>query len=78
MPHYFGFLTVMALYVFVTEQVDVTVLEVGIGGQYDSTNVVEKPVVCGVTSLDIDHTNLLGHTLEEIAWHKAGIFKVRL
>lgn len=75
MPHYFGFLTVMAFYVFVREKVDVAVLEVGIGGEYDSTNVVKKPVVCGVSSLDLDHTNLLGHTLEEIAWHKAGIFK---
>ncbi|KAK7094761.1 hypothetical protein V1264_006266 [Littorina saxatilis] len=75
MPHYFGFLTVMAFHVFVREGVDVVLLEVGIGGQYDSTNVVSSPVVCGISSLDLDHTSLLGHTLEEIAWHKAGIFK---
>ncbi|XP_076436743.1 folylpolyglutamate synthase, mitochondrial-like isoform X2 [Babylonia areolata] len=75
MPPYFSFLTVMALYVFVREGVDVAVLEVGIGGQYDSTNLVRSPVVCGVTSLDLDHTNLLGNTLQDIAWHKAGIFK---
>ncbi|KAK7488094.1 hypothetical protein BaRGS_00020685 [Batillaria attramentaria] len=72
MPHYFGFLTVMAFYVFVREKVDVALLEVGIGGEYDSTNVVRKPIVCGISSLDLDHTNLLGHTLEDIAWHKEG------
>ena len=38
--------------------------------------VVRSPVVVGVTSLDIDHTQLLGNTVEQIAWHKAGIFKV--
>lgn len=77
MPHYFSFLTVMALHVFMRECVDVALLEVGIGGQFDSTNVVSSPIVCGVASLDFDHTSLLGHTLEDIAWHKAGIFKVR-
>ncbi|XP_025113219.1 folylpolyglutamate synthase, mitochondrial-like [Pomacea canaliculata] len=75
MPHYFSFLTTMAFHIFVLEKVDVVLLEVGIGGQYDSTNVVRRPVVCGISSLDLDHTNLLGSTLEEIAWHKAGIFK---
>ncbi|KAK7487409.1 hypothetical protein BaRGS_00021371 [Batillaria attramentaria] len=75
MPFYFSFLTVMSLYVFVREAVNVAILEVGIGGEYDSTNVVQRPVVCGVTSLDLDHTNLLGNTLDKIAWQKAGIFK---
>ncbi|KAG7177986.1 Folylpolyglutamate synthase-like [Homarus americanus] len=75
MPPYFKFLTVLALKVFLREEVDVAVLEVGIGGEYDSTNVVRKPVVCGVTTLDIDHTSVLGKTIESIAWHKAGIMK---
>jgi folylpolyglutamate synthase len=44
MPAYFAFLTIMALHVFQKEQTDVTILEVGIGGQYDSTNFVRKPV----------------------------------
>ncbi len=57
------------------EGVDVAILEVGIGGTYDTTNIVRKPVVCGITSLGIDHTALLGNTVEEIAWHKAGIMK---
>ena len=77
MPFYFSFLTVMALFVFVREKVDVAILEVGIGGQYDSTNVVRTPRVCGITSLDLDHTSILGNTLEAIAWQKAGIFQVK-
>jgi folylpolyglutamate synthase len=75
MPPYFQFLTVMAFHVFLQEQVDVAIFEVGIGGQFDCTNIVRHPVVCGVTSLGIDHTSILGDTIEQIAWHKAGIFK---
>ncbi|KAH9488784.1 hypothetical protein Btru_049978 [Bulinus truncatus] len=75
MPAYFAFLTVLSLHVFISEHVDVAVVEVGIGGQYDSTNFFQRPVVCGVTSLGLDHTALLGNTIEEIAWNKAGIFK---
>ncbi|CAJ0958036.1 unnamed protein product, partial [Mesorhabditis belari] len=75
MPAYFKFLTILAFDVFVKEKVDVAVVEVGIGGQYDCTNVVQKPKVCAVTTLDYDHTSLLGTTIKEIAWHKAGIFK---
>ncbi|XP_052063109.1 folylpolyglutamate synthase, mitochondrial-like [Mytilus californianus] len=75
MPAYFAFLTIMAYYTFLHEETDVAIIEVGIGGQYDYTNMVRKPVVCGVTSLGIDHVSNLGNTLEKIAWHKAGIFK---
>lgn len=50
-------------------------MEVGIGGLYDSTNIVPKPVVTGITSLGLDHTAVLGNTIEEIAWNKAGIYK---
>jgi hypothetical protein len=56
--------------------VDATILEVGVGGTYDSTNIVPKPIVTGITSLGLDHTNVLGKTLKEIAWQKGGIFKV--
>ncbi|CAG0889126.1 unnamed protein product [Darwinula stevensoni] len=76
MPPYFRFLTLMAFYVFLEEKVDVAILEVGIGGQYDCTNVVRNPVVVGITSLDLDHMHILGHSIEQIAWHKAGIMKV--
>lgn len=54
---------------------DATILEVGVGGYYDSTNIVPKPVVTGVTSLGLDHTAVLGTTLREIAWQKGGIYK---
>lgn len=78
MPSYFQFLTTMAFYVFLKENVDVTILEVGIGGQYDCTNIVRFPVVCGITSLGLDHQNILGSTLDSIAWQKAGIFKSKI
>ena len=53
----------------------ILILSVGIGGTYDCTNIVRNPVACGITTLDIDHTAILGKTVEEIAWHKAGIMK---
>jgi hypothetical protein len=56
-------------------KVQVVILEVGLGGRWDATNVVPAPVVCGVTSLGYDHVELLGHTLALIAGEKAGIFK---
>lgn len=65
----------MAFHVFLTEGCDAAVIECGIGGEYDSTNVLERPTVTGVTSLGVDHVAMLGGTVEEIAWHKAGIFK---
>lgn len=57
-------------------QVDATILEVGIGGRSDSTNIVPKPVVTGVTALGYDHTRILGDRLSQIANQKGGIFKV--
>jgi folylpolyglutamate synthase len=75
MPAYFRFLTIMAFHVFLQEKVDVAIIEVGIGGQYDCTNILRNPIVCGVTNLGIDHTSILGDTVDKIAWHKAGIFK---
>lgn len=54
-------------YVFVREGVDVAVLEVGIGGRLDATNIVQTTRVAGVTLLDYDHVGVLGSTLEEIA-----------
>ncbi|KAF3548336.1 hypothetical protein DY000_02000244 [Brassica cretica] len=58
------------------ERVDVAILEVGLGGKLDSTNSVQKPVVCGVSSLGYDHMEILGDTLDKIAGEKAGIFKL--
>ncbi|NWR83601.1 FOLC protein, partial [Furnarius figulus] len=75
MPAYFRFLTIMAFHVFLQEKVDLAVVEVGIGGAYDCTNIIRAPVVCGVSALGIDHTSILGDTMEKIAWQKGGIFK---
>jgi folylpolyglutamate synthase len=55
--------------------VDTAIVEVGVGGEYDGTNIIPRPSVTAVTSLGIDHVNILGNTLESIAWHKGGIFK---
>lgn len=74
-PVYFHFLTLMAFHCFMSEKVGSTVIECGIGGEYDTTNILVRPTVTGVTSLGIDHESLLGDTIESIAWHKAGIFK---
>jgi folylpolyglutamate synthase len=74
-PAYFRFLTLLGFKIFLETQVDVSILEVGLGGRLDATNCVREPVVCGVTPLGFDHMDLLGHTLPEIAREKAGIFK---
>lgn len=74
-PVYFHFLTLMALHCYMQEQAGTAVIECGIGGEYDTTNILVQPSVTGITSLGIDHEALLGSTLREIAWHKAGIFK---
>ncbi|MCO5589365.1 hypothetical protein L7F22_043332 [Adiantum nelumboides] len=75
MPTYFRFLTLLAFKIFIEEKVDVAILEVGLGGRFDATNVVRTPTVCGITSLGFDHMEILGYTLPEIAGEKAGIFK---
>ncbi|XP_074547066.1 folylpolyglutamate synthase, mitochondrial-like [Halichoeres trimaculatus] len=75
MPTFGCFFTLLAFWVFLEEKVEVAVVEVGLGGQYDQTNVIRKPWVCGIALLDMDHTESLGNTIEEIAWHKGGIFK---
>jgi len=66
-PGFFHLLTVLALAAFAAEKVDVLVLEVGLGGRLDATNVVEDPVVCGVATLDYDHVEVLGGTIQAIA-----------
>ncbi|KAJ4779534.1 Folylpolyglutamate synthase [Rhynchospora pubera] len=75
MPRLFQFLTLLAFKIFLCENVDVAIIEVGIGGRWDSTNVIKEPIVCGVTSLGMDHMEILGDTIEKIASEKAGIFK---
>lgn len=75
MPIYFQFLTLLAFRVFLAERVDVAIIEVGIGGEYDSTNILRKVNLVGITSLGLDHMSLLGDSLEQIAWQKSGIMK---
>ncbi|KAG8689082.1 Folylpolyglutamate synthetase [Ceratobasidium sp. 423] len=72
---YLKMVLLVTFHTFLCLGVDATILEVAVGGRFDITNVVPKPVVTGITALGIDHTNLLGKTLPEIAWQKAGIFK---
>ncbi|ATZ57206.1 hypothetical protein BCIN_14g03670 [Botrytis cinerea B05.10] len=74
-PPFAKFLTLMGLHAFMQEKVDAAVVEVGIGGRYDSTNILRQPSVCAITSLGLEHTDILGSTLEGIAWAKAGIMK---
>lgn len=74
-PMYFRYLTLMAYHAFLDLKVDATILEVGIGGLYDSTNIVPTPIVTGVSSLGLDHVNVLGNTIGEIAFQKGGIYK---
>lgn len=72
---YFRYVTLVAFHAFLSLNVNATILEVGVGGAYDSTNIVPRPVVTGVSALGIDHTAVLGKTLKEIAWQKGGIYK---
>lgn len=74
-PAYFHYLTLMAFHAYMSEGVDAAVIECGIGGEYDCTNIITEPIVSGITSLGVDHVFLLGDTIEEIAWHKGGIIK---
>lgn len=73
-PTHFDILTAMAMVFFAERKVDLAVLEVGLGGRLDSTNVC-RPLVSVITSISFDHTQQLGHTLEAIAREKAGIIK---
>jgi len=73
-PTYFEATTALAFLHFRTRKVPIAVLEVGMGGRHDATNVV-TPLACAVTQVALDHTQWLGRTLGEIAYQKAGIFK---
>ncbi|GKT26715.1 Folylpolyglutamate synthetase like protein [Aduncisulcus paluster] len=77
-PSFFRFLTLLAFSLFSKENLDAQVIEVGIGGTYDATNILKRPIVCGVSSLGLDHQAILGSTIPEIAREKAGIFKPKI
>ena len=73
-PSYFECLTAMALWHFAQAEVDTAVLEVGLGGRLDATNIV-TPEVAAITAIDFDHERYLGYSIEQIAAEKAGIIK---
>lgn len=72
---FFRFLWIIAVDIFREAEVDVGIIEVGMGGRFDATNVLDEPTVCGITSLAMEHVNILGPSVNEIAWHKSGIIK---
>jgi len=71
----FEFVTAMAFNWFSKEKCDIVVLETGLGGRYDSTNVIKAPLCSIITAISADHTAVLGDTLEKIAAEKCGIIK---
>lgn len=76
-PTYFECVTALAFEAFACERVEFAVIEVGLGGRLDATNVI-TPVVSVITRIDFDHENFLGHSLAEIAGEKAGILKYQV
>lgn len=74
-PTEFEILTAMSFMHYLEKECDIVVLEVGIGGSIDSTNIIESSIVSVITTISYDHMDLLGNTLEEIAEKKAGIIK---
>ena len=74
-PTEFELMTAAALLWYERERCDIVVLEVGLGGRLDATNVIEAPEAAVIMNIGLDHTEILGDTLEQIAAEKAGIFK---
>ena len=71
----FEFITALAMHWFARKKCDIVVLEVGLGGRFDATNAIDAPEVAVIASISLDHTAILGDTLEQIAFEKAGIVK---
>lgn len=71
----FELITCAAFLWFYEKKCDVVVLETGLGGRFDSTNIIESPICSVITKIGLDHTSILGSTIEEIAFEKAGIIK---
>ena len=76
-PSFFEWTVGLAFYYFAQQEVDVAIIEVGLGGRLDSTNVI-TPVCSLITNISFDHVNLLGDTIPKIATEKAGIIKARI
>jgi len=76
-PTYFELCTALVFLYFKKHDVDYAIIEVGLGGQYDATNIV-MPILSIITNISFDHQHILGETIEEIAFEKAGIIKDRI
>lgn len=74
-PSFFEVTVAMAFWYFAQEQPDLVIVETGLGGEFDSTNILPAPLLCLITNISTDHTAILGNTLAEIAAAKAGIIK---
>ncbi|MBR5376755.1 MAG: bifunctional folylpolyglutamate synthase/dihydrofolate synthase [Lachnospiraceae bacterium] len=74
-PTEFEIITAIAFLYFSEQKCDICILEVGLGGRLDATNVIKDPLLCVITPVSLDHTDILGCTLEKIAFEKAGIIK---
>ena len=74
-PTFFELLFLMGIYIFDKAHMEYVVLETGLGGRFDATNVIEKPLVSVITSISLEHTEYLGDTYAKIAGEKAGIIK---
>lgn len=74
-PTFFDVLFAMAIVIFSEEKVDYAVMETGMGGRRDATNVIQHPLATIITSISLDHTEILGDTIAKIAYEKAGIIK---
>ncbi|MCT2563485.1 bifunctional folylpolyglutamate synthase/dihydrofolate synthase [Chryseobacterium herbae] len=77
LPSFFEFTTIMAFEYFYQQGVDFAIIEVGLGGRLDSTNIIQ-PLLAAITNVQLDHQNILGDTIEEIASEKAGIIKTHI
>jgi dihydrofolate synthase/folylpolyglutamate synthase len=74
-PTYFEVVTALSFLYYYRQEVDLLVLEVGLGGRYDATNAIKSSLVSIITNVSLDHTDRLGNDLRKIAWEKAGVIK---
>ena len=74
-PRYLQMMMLTAVHAFLTEKVDVAIFETHSGGEYDATNIFRQPIATGMAAIGMDHVEQLGPSIENIASHKAGIFK---
>lgn len=72
---FFEVITIAAFLAFAQAGIEIAILEVGLGGRWDATNIIRNPLATAITSIALEHTKILGSTTEQIAREKAGIFK---